>query len=181
MSLFLFLFLSVTGARAEEAAKITDTMDASAGGAITKGVHFSVLAQTGGPDGKAIADLFRESLEDAGCKLRRGVGYELRFPVSRIRPHGRSSSALKLSGNGGSGVPNNVDLNMRWKADRDQAGGQRRGRYLSVSVTDGNRNEVWRARIDMQSGSGDDFDLANAFMPALIADLGRTVFALRVT
>jgi len=179
--LSLFLFLSVTGARAEEAAKITDTMDASAGGAITKGVHFSVLAQTGGPDGKAIADLFRESLEDAGCKLRRGVGYELRFRVSGIRPHGRSSSALKLSGDGSSGASNNVDLKMRWKADRDQAGGQRRGRYLSVSVTDGNRNEVWRARIDMQSGSGDDFDLANAFMPALIADLARTVFALRVT
>jgi hypothetical protein len=50
---------------------------------------------------------------------------------------------------------------------------------LSVSVTDGDRNEVWRARIDMQSG-GDYVDLANAFMPALIANLGRTVFALPV-
>ena len=69
---------------------------------------------------------------------------------------------------------------MRWKADRDQAGGQRRGRYLSVSVTDGDRNEVWRARIDMRSGGSDDFDLANDFMPALISNLGRTVFALRV-
>ena len=87
---------------------------------------------------------------------------------------------MKLSGDGGSGASNNVDLKMRWKADRDQAGGQRRGRYLSVSVTDSDRNEVWRARIDMQSGGGDDFDLANAFMPALIANLGRTVFALPV-
>ncbi|MFP6699658.1 MAG: hypothetical protein VCF08_22650 [Alphaproteobacteria bacterium] len=51
---------------------------------------------------------------------------------------------------------------------------------MSASVTDGNQNKVWRARIDMQSGGGDDFDLANAFMPALIANLGRTVFALRV-
>ena len=103
-ALCLVLSLSLAGARAQDTAKITGTMDASAGGAIPNGPQFSVRAQSGGPDAKAIADLFRQSLEDAGYTLRRGAGYELQFRVSGIRPHGRSGSSLKLSRDGGSGA-----------------------------------------------------------------------------
>jgi hypothetical protein len=40
-------------------------MDASGNGALPKGAVFAVRALSGGPDAKAIADLFRDALEDA--------------------------------------------------------------------------------------------------------------------
>ena len=123
---------------------------------------------------------FRDALEDAGFRLRGGGGYELQFRVSGVSPQGRSGSSLNLSGDGGSGPSGTVDLKMRWKAETDKAAAPRRSRQISVLVTDADRNEVWRAHIRLQSASGGDLTLAHAMVPALIAHLGRTVFALRV-
>ena len=69
---------------------------------------------------------------------------------------------------------------MRWKATGDKTNRPRRGWRLSISISDKDRNLVWQARIDLRASDAGDLAMVNAVMPALIANMGRTVYALRV-
>ncbi len=172
--------MALPGAPARSADNVTGTMDASGQGLPPKGAAIGVRAASGGPDSQAIADMFRDALEAAGFRPGGGAGYSLTFLISGEGSYGRRGSSLELRGSEGSSSSGEVELTMRWKATRDKTRGARESRRLTISITDGDRAEVWQARIELRASDADDLAMVNAVMPALIANIGRTVYALRV-
>lgn len=169
---------------AQSAARLVGTLDAEAQAPVPKGAAMRVQASSGAPEARAIADLFRQALKESGHRPApsdgSGGGYVLSFRVSGDSPDAGGRSALELRGNRGSSSSGDVELKMRWKLKRGDAAPVRRARRLSVSIMDADRNQVWRARIEMQPNDADDLAMVDAVMPALMANLGRTVYALRV-
>ncbi len=159
-------------------------MDATAQGTIPKGAAIVVRAPSGAPDVQAIADLFRNGLETAGYPSRKasssGNGFTLNFQVSGEKPDSGGRSGLELSGNRGSSSSGDVDLKMRWKTKPDKKKRVQRRRQLQLSIEDGNRNLIWQARVNLHTGGSSDVAAVDAIMPSLIANMGRTVYALRV-
>ncbi len=186
--LMLIACLMITGpqsaAQAQSPAAVTGTLDATAQGAIPKGAAIDVRAPSGAPEVQAMADLFRDALENSGYSPGNsgdsGQGFILNFQITSGNPGGGAGSALELSGNRGSGSSGNVDLKMRWKTKPDKTRRVRRDRQLLLSIEDGNRNLIWQARLTLHAGESNDVTAVDAVMPALIANLGRTVYALRV-
>ncbi len=187
--LALIAVLAIAGpnaaALAQSGAGVTGTMDATAEGNIPKGAAIHVRASSGAPEARAIADLFRDALEGAGYRVSGnddlGKGHILNFQFSGQSPSSGGRSRLELRGDSSSGRSGDVDLTMRWKARPDKVSpAVRRDRQFSVVIEDNARNPLWRARIYLRANEADDIALADAVMPALIANLGRTVYALRV-
>jgi|GEM_PF-949456 hypothetical protein len=174
-----FAVLAQSGSEAA-ADKVTGTLDATAEREIPKGAAILVRASSGAPESQAIADLLRDALENAGYRVNAAGGYNLSFQVSGQSPTKGRRSRLELRGDRGSSSSGDVDITMRWKTKPDKDIPVRHGRRLSVAIEDAARNQVWRARIDLHPSRADDIALADAVMPALIANLGRTVYALRV-
>ncbi len=102
----------------------------------------------------------RDTLESAGYQVGGssdlGKDYVLNFQFSGQSQRSSGRSRLELRGDSSS------------------------GRQLSVAIEDAPRNRLWRARIDLRASKADDIALADTVMPALIAKLGCTVYALRV-
>ncbi|MBT6430896.1 MAG: hypothetical protein HOK30_24725 [Rhodospirillaceae bacterium] len=161
-------------------AKVVGTMDATAEGTIPTDAGFRVQAASGGRDARAIADLFRAGLEEAGFQTGSHQTYHLSFRISGDSPHSRRGSSLELSGSEGSSSSGDVNLKMRFKTTSDKPNRTRRGRRLSISISDKDRNPVWQARLELQATDADDLAMVDAVMPALMANIGRTIYALRV-
>lgn len=170
----VFAMLAKTGAN------VVGTLDANAQGEIPKGAAIVVQAASGTPEAQAIAERFREGLEDTGYRAVSGGGYVLRFQISGDSPASGPGTRLELRGDRGSSSSGEVDLTMRWKLRRGDASPTRRGRRLSVSVVDADRNQIWQARVEIQVNDADDMTLVEVVMPALMANFGRSVYALRV-
>jgi len=129
----------------------------------------------------AFAELFREKLEEAGYQGPTPTGYVLSFQLSGDKPKDARRSQFQLRGDGGSSSSSeNVDLTMRWKATTDKTSPTRRARHLTVSLANAERNQIWQAKIVFKAADADDFTLVEAILPSLIANMGNTVYALRV-
>ncbi len=165
---------------AKTGTNVVATLDASAQGEIPKGAIIDVHGTSGTLEVQAIAERFREALEESGYQAAAGGGYVLRFQMSGDSPDSGGRPRLELRGDRGSSSSGEVDLTMRWKMQRGDASPTRRGRRLLVSVVDADKNQVWQARVEIQTNDGDDLALVRAVMPALMANFGRTVYALRV-
>lgn len=165
---------------AQSAAKVVGTLDADAQGTIPNGAAVRVHVPSGSPEVQAIADLFRDALEGSGYPPATGKGYVLSFQISGDSPDAGGRSGLELRGDRGSSGSGNVELQMRWKMKRDGASPPRRGRRLLVGLVDGDQGQVWQARIEIQANDVDDLAMVKAVMPALMANFGRSVYALRV-
>lgn len=172
--------LAAAGAVAQSAGKVMGTMEASGDGPPPSGAVIAVRTLSGGPETEAIADSFRDALERAGYQTAGGLDYSLSFLLSGASPDSRRGASLELRGSDGSSSSGDVQLTMRWKATGDKTARPRRGRRLSISISDKDRNLVWQARIDLRASDAGDLAMVNAVMPALIANMGRTVYALRV-
>jgi len=165
---------------AQSESNILGTLDASAQSAIPHDAAIGVHVSSGRPEVQAIADLFREALKNLGHQPPAQGGYVLNFQFSSDSPDAGGRSALELRGDGGSSNSSDVELKMRWKMKRGDTAPVRRGRRLLVTVVDGAQNQVWQARVEIQANDADDLTMAEAVIPALMANFGRTVFALRV-
>ncbi|MDA1100307.1 MAG: hypothetical protein O2967_15115 [Proteobacteria bacterium] len=159
---------------------VVGTLDASGESTIPHDAAIGVQASSGAQDAQAIADLFRSALADAGYQPPSSGGYVLSFKVSSDSPDGGRHSSFELRGDGGSRSGRETDLTMRWKTTRRDAAPTDRGRRLTISVVDGERNEVWQARVELHGSVADDLTVVQAVLPAVMANFGRTVYALRV-
>jgi len=166
--------------RAKTGANVVGTLDANAQGEIPKGAAIAVHATSGAPEVQAIAERFREGLEETGYQAVADGVYILRFQISSDSPDSGRGTRLELRGDRGSSSSGEVDLTMRWNMRRGEASPTRRGRRILVSVEDADQNEIWQARVELQVNDADDITLVDVVMPALMANFGRTVYALRV-
>ncbi len=178
--LFGLVWLFAHGAAAQSGSAVTGTMNATAAGAVPKGAAIAVRASSGGADTRAVMDLFRAALDDSGYRTGAAADFNLTFRIAADRPRTRRGTAMELRGSEGSSSEGDVQLKMRWKATRGDAAGRRPGRRLTVSISDQDQNDIWLAHVEFQSGDADDLAMISAVMPALIANIGHSVFALRV-
>lgn len=160
--------------------KTMGTMDADAQGAFPKGTGIRVHTSSSAPVVQAIADMFRQALEDAGHPPSQDrSAYVLNFQIVGDSPSG-NRAALELHGDRGSHDAGNVELKMRWKTRPEKFNAPPRGRRLVLSIVDADQMPVWRARVELHPTDADNVAVVDALMPALMANLGRTVYALRV-
>ena len=168
-------------AKAQSDDGIVGILDAEGQDTLPKGVAIRVRPLSGSPQMTAIAELFREKLEEAGYQGPTPTGYVLSFQLSGDKPKDARRSQFQLRGDGGSSSSSeNVDLTMRWKATTDKTSPTRRARHLTVSLANAERNQIWQAKIVFKAADADDFTLVEAILPSLIANMGNTVYALRV-
>ena len=176
----LFMAAPIFALSAPSESNLLGTLDANAQSALPRDAAIGVHITSGAPEVQAMADLFREALENSGYQPPGRGGYVLRFQISSDSPDAGGRSALELRGDRGSRDSGDVQLKMRWEMKRGETAPTRRGRRLLVTVVDGEQNQVWQARVEMQANEADDLTMVEAVMPALMANFGRTVFALRV-
>ncbi len=176
----LLITVPIYAISAPSGANVVGTLDASAQSPVPPDAAIGVQSPSGAPEAQAIAALFRAALENAGYQPSEDGGYVLRFQISGDSPDGGGRSAFELRGDRGSRSSGDVELKMRWKMKRGEAAPMRRGRRLLVSMVKGAQNQVWQARVEIQANDADDLTVVEALIPALMANLGRTVYALRV-
>ncbi len=165
---------------AQSETTVVGTLDASTQGEVARDAAIAVRAPSGGRDILVIADLFREALAESGYQPPADGGYVLSFQLSSDSADPGRRSGFELRGESGSRYSNEVELTMRWKMRRTDDIPKRRRRRLSVSVVDAEKNQVWQARVEMRGDGADDLTMVETVIPALMANFGRTVYALRV-
>lgn len=165
---------------AQSEATVVGTLDASTQGEIARDAAIAVQTPSGGRDMLVIADLFREALSESGYQPPAVGGYVLSFHLSSDSPDRGRHSGFELRGESGSRYSNEVDLTMRWKMTRTDTPPKRRRRRLRVSVVDEEKNLVWQARVEMRGDGANDLTMVETVIPALMANFGQTVYALRV-
>jgi hypothetical protein len=155
-------------------------LDAAALEALPAGANFRVRAMSGTRSAALIADLFRHQLGESGYRVAADAAYVLSFQLGGENPADDRDSGFELRGQGGSSDAENVQLTMRWRAKRGDTAKAERRRRLLVTVRDDQRRLIWRARVALPPTDRDDAEIVEAIAPAIVAQLGRTVYALRV-